>query len=77
MGSRRSEALNTLLELNPEVILHLEKIRAHPDAWASHHWRTEVRGWLRQMERELGRIGKRTRAEWKVRIDGWWNELGG
>ena len=76
MGSRRSAALNTLLELSPEVILHLEKIRRQPDAWACAHWRTEVRGWLRQMERELGRIGKRTRAEWKARIDGWWNEVG-
>jgi len=70
MGQKRKDALDRLFELSPQVELHLEKIRTQPNARDWNHWRGEVGGWLRCMERELGKIGKRTRAEWKSRIDG-------
>ena len=76
MGQSRKEASDRLLELSPQVVHHLEKIRTRPEAWDWNHWRSEVREWLGRMEHVLDRIGKRTRAEWEARIDGWRHELG-
>jgi len=56
---------------------HLQKLRDTPDAIDANHWRGEVRGWLRMMERELDDLGKKTRVEWQARIAAWWDQLGG
>jgi hypothetical protein len=76
MGSRRTDSIDLLLQLVPQIELHLAYLRAEPDSRAANHWRGEVRVWLRRMERELGRIGKRSRAEWSARMTAWWLELG-
>ena len=75
MGTKRRHALDRLTELVPQVELHLAKLRDQPDSQNASHWRAEVRGWLRRMARELGKLGKRTQAEWDARISGWWADL--
>jgi hypothetical protein len=76
MGTKRQHALDRLLELVSQVEAHLSKVRARPNSRDANHWRSEVRGWLRHMARQLDKLGKRMRAEWEARINGWWAELG-
>jgi hypothetical protein len=76
MGTKRQHALDRLTELTPQVLQHLAKIRGQPNSRDVPHWRAEVRVWLRQMARQLDKLGKRTQAQWHARITGWWAELG-
>ncbi len=76
MGTKRQHALDRLTELLPQVEWHLAKLRGQPQSRDAEHWRAEVRGWLRNMTRQLGKLGKKTAAEWDARIRGWWAELG-
>jgi hypothetical protein len=76
MGAKRRKAIERLNGLRPQVELHLAKIHEQPDAREQNHWRAEVRGWLRSMDRELGQIGKRTRSQWEVWLTARWAELG-
>ena len=77
MGSKRPIALSRILTHVAVVELHLRKLRDSPDALDANHWRGEVRGWLRRMERELDDLGTKTRVEWVARIAAWWNQLRG
>lgn len=76
MGTKRQHALDRLTELMPQVEAHLAKIADQSDSRDVPHWQAEVRGWLRQMSRQLDKLGKKTRAEWEARIDGWWAAVG-
>jgi hypothetical protein len=69
MAIPRKDALRRLQDLVPELEKHLAEIVSEPDAQARSHWKGEVENWLRQMERMLRHVGKKTSAEWQRRIE--------
>jgi len=76
MAISRSQALNRLEGLEPQVEEHLAKIAANPGSRDVPHWATEIRAWLGEMERLAQHTGKKTGAEWAAKIANWRRLLG-
>jgi hypothetical protein len=75
MAISRQRALERLMK-NAEVIeSHLAKLRRDPGHPAAAHWRHEVRNWIAQMERMVPHVGKKTGAEWRLRIETFQSDL--
>jgi hypothetical protein len=74
MAVDRSQALNRLTGLEERALEHLdehipETIGKSPQDIP--HWRTEVGGWLKEMERlaKPENVGRKTSADWMARIE--------
>ena len=76
MAMPRKSALKRLQGRIPEIMRHLARITATPEHSSVHKWKSEVRNWLREMEEVLPHVGKKTAAEWQVRIDAYRSALG-
>jgi hypothetical protein len=72
MGFSRQQALRRMVGLLPRVEEHFAKLVAQPEHQDAGHWRTEMRGWLHQIEERLPHVGKKTAAEWKARLQTFW-----
>ena len=76
MGQKRKDALIVLNSLLPGVLFHLRKLEEDPANTAAAHWRWETHIWLRDMEDSLSAVGRKTAAEWQLRIDAYRAQLG-
>jgi hypothetical protein len=76
MAISRPDALKRLNGLAPRVEIHLNKIAGSPASQDVPHWTGEINNWIRQMEEVLPHVGKRTAADWAVRIAEWKARLG-
>lgn len=71
MSRKRKEALQDMLDLVPPLERHLERIAAAPEDPSASHYRVEVSAWIGKIERLVTHVGKKTAAEWQVRIACW------
>lgn len=76
MATPRKRALKRLQGRVPEVERHLARIDETPEHSSTVKWKSEIRNWLREMEEVLPHVGKKTAAEWQVRIDAYRAALG-
>jgi RHS repeat-associated protein len=67
----RKAALTRLEGLAGQVETHLNKLARDPASRAAGHWRSEIATWLRDMQKVLPALGKKTEAEWAAKIQGW------
>ncbi len=73
----RQKALQQAQTKVKEIELHLQKLQSEPSSPDANHWRGEVRGWLKAIEKVLPDLGKKTGAEWAARVAEWYKQLGG
>ena len=72
----RKDALRRLAGLAPQVEAHLEKVARDPESEAVPHWTGEIHTFLDQMRALLPHVGRKTRATWLKRLEGYREALG-
>jgi len=75
MAIPRKRALNRVVGFSARIEEHLQMIASKPGDREVPHWKTEVRGWLRQLEEALTHVGKKTSAKWQSRVASYWAAL--
>lgn len=63
-------------ELGNRINEHLQYIKNEPGSQAVGHWRTEIRGWINQIDDLVRHMGKKTGNEWTEIIARWRQLLG-
>jgi len=76
MAMSRKDALNRLNGLKPLVEKHLKKIAENPASRDVPHWKGEIQTWLRDMEKVIPNVGKKTGTEWQDLINKYKGLLG-
>ncbi|MDB5331024.1 MAG: hypothetical protein JWP03_2175 [Phycisphaerales bacterium] len=71
MGISRAHAQRRIAALAAIIEWHLEKMRSSPFSLDYNHWRTEVRGWIIQVEALAQHTGRRTETETLHRVAQW------
>lgn len=76
MTLSRKDALRRLEGLRPQVEKHVNKLLKATDGPDANHWRSEIVGWLDEMERLASFTGRKTAASWFEIIGHWRKRLG-
>jgi len=63
--TRQGDAVDRARSLNDQVDEHLNKLETDPESQDAPHWTSEIKSWLKQMERATEKMGKRTARQWK------------
>ena len=72
----RAKAVERATELGNRINEHLQYIKNEPGSQAVGHWRTEIRGWINQIDNLVRHMGKKTGNEWTEIIARWRQLLG-